>query len=83
MLSTCARALVEGMSTGPNSEMRRDAYAAVTAGILGFIIAVAILGFAGQWLWNNVIVELFSFAKPSRSIWLLVGLKFFVMLILG
>lgn len=83
MLNTCARALVEGMATGPNSEIRRDAYAAVTAGILGFIIAIAILGFVGQLLWNNVVVELFTFAKPSRSIYLLIGLKFFVMLIIG
>lgn len=81
MLSQCTRALVESMTTSGNSEIRRDAYAAVTASILAAVVAVFLIAFLGQWLWNNVIVELFTFAKPSRSIWMLIGLKFFVMLI--
>lgn len=83
MITECTRAVVEGLTTDARSDIRRDAYASVTASILGFIVAVVIIAFVGQWLWNTVIIELFSFARPSRSIWMLVGLKFFVMLILG
>ena len=81
MLTQCTRALVESMTTSGNSEVRRDAYAAVTSSILAVVASIFLIAFLGQWLWNNVIIELFTFAKPSRSIWMLIGLKFFVMLI--
>ena len=80
MLTQCTRALVESMTTSGNSEVRRDAYAAVTSSILAVVASIFLIAFLGQWLWNNVIIELFTFAKPSRSIWMLIGLRFFVML---
>jgi hypothetical protein len=33
-----------------------------------------ILLFAGEYLWNNVVVQLFTFAKPAKSIWQILGL---------
>ena len=82
MLTQCTRALVESMTTSGNSEVRRDAYAAVTSSILAVVTSIFLIAFLGQWLWNNVIIELFTFAKPSRSIWMLIGLKFFLVLIM-
>lgn len=70
------------MTTSGNSEVRRDAYAAVTSSILAVVASIFLIAFLGQWLWNNVIIELFTFAKPSRSIWMLIGLKFFLVLIM-
>lgn len=83
MIGTCTRAVVEAMTSNTTSDSRRESYAAVTAALLAFILAVVLIAFAGQWLWNAVIIELFSFAKPSRSVWMLVGLKLFVALILA
>jgi hypothetical protein len=80
MISSCSRALVEGLTMGASSEYRREAYSEVAAAIIALIVSITLLAFAGQWLWNNVMCELFTFAKPSRSIWLLVGLKFFILL---
>jgi hypothetical protein len=35
----------------------------------------------GKWLWNNVIIDLFTIAKPVRSIWQILGLMIFLALI--
>lgn len=83
MIGLATRAVVESMTTNMNSDIRRDAYAAVAAGILALLISFLIIAFAGQWLWNTVIIELFTFAKPSRSIWMLIGLKLFILLMLA
>lgn len=83
MIGTCTRAVVEAMTTNATSDSRRESYAAVTAALLAFVLAVVLIGFTGQWLWNNVIVELFTFARPSHSVWMLVGLKLFIALILA
>ena len=82
MIGTCTPAVVEAMTPNATSDSRRESYAAVTASLLASILAVVLIAFAGQWLWNTVIVELFTFARPSHSVWMLVGLKLFVALIL-
>ena len=81
MLSQCTRAIVESMTA--SSEVRREAYSAVTASILAMVVTIFLIAFLGQWLWNTVIIELFTFAKPSRSIWMLIGLRFFIMIMFG
>lgn len=83
MIGLATRAVVESMTTNMNSDIRREAYASVAAGILALLISFLIIAFAGQWLWNTVIIELFTFAKPSRSIWMLIGLKLFILLMLA
>jgi hypothetical protein len=40
-----------------------------------------LIAFVGKLLWNNVIVELFSFAKPAKSFWQVIGLMIFLALI--
>jgi hypothetical protein len=83
MLSECSRAVVESMtdmgSTGPAA--KRESYMDFVAVLLAFIVAVVILSFVGKLLWNGVIVELFSFAKPARNVWQILGLLVFVSLI--
>jgi hypothetical protein len=81
MFGVASRAVVESMTSSMDPSVRRDAYAEVAAAILALVISITVIAFAGQWLWNNVVVELFSIAKPSRSIWMLIGLKFFVLLL--
>jgi hypothetical protein len=60
---------------------RREAYMELIASILSFLIAVVIISFVGKWLWNNIIIDLFTFAKPVRNIWQILGLMIFLALI--
>jgi hypothetical protein len=64
-----------------SSEKRRDAYVDFVSFVLAFFVAIVILGFIGKWLWNEVVVDLFSFAKPARSFWQIIGLMLFVSLV--
>ncbi len=60
---------------------RRDVYMELVSSILAFLLAIAIVSLVGKWLWNNVIIELFSVAKPAKSIWQILGLMIFLSLI--
>ena len=81
LLQGASRAAVEGFASLGNAEYRRQAYMDFTSMAIAFVIAVVILGFVGKFLWNGVIVDLFSFAKPVRSVWQILGLMVFVSLI--
>jgi len=81
LLNVATRAAVEGFSGNDSSERRREAYVNFVSFMLAFIIAIVILGFLGKWLWNEVVVDLFSFAKPARSLWQIVGLMFFLSIV--
>jgi hypothetical protein len=50
------------------------------ASLLAFVVALVIVGLFGKLLWNNVVVELFTFAKPVRSVWQIIGLMIFLAL---
>ena len=78
-----ARALVQGFSDyGTGSDSSRDVYMDTLSVILAFVISLVILAFIGQLLWNNVVVDLFSFAKPAKSFLHILGLMVFVNLLL-
>lgn len=83
MLSQCSRAAVEAMtdmgSTGPTT--KKESYMDFIAALMAFIVAIVILSFIGKFLWNSIIVDLFSFAKPARSVWQILGLLAFISLI--
>lgn len=79
-IQSASRAAVEAFAdTAPN--MKREVYADSVATLLAFVIAFVILAFVGKLLWNNVVVDLFSFAKPARSFWQIIGLMIFINLI--
>ena len=82
MVLQCAcSAAIESFTDGKDSNKKRDAYVQFLSVLLAFLIALVILGFVGKLLWNSVIVELFSIAKPAKSFWQIVGLLIFLMLI--
>ena len=81
LINGATRAVVEGMSGSPQAEKSRDTYVELIAMLLAFFITLVILAFIGQLLWNNVIVDLFSFARPAKSVWQVRGLFIFVSLI--
>ena len=74
-------AAIEGMTNGKDSDRKRDAYVDFLAVLLAFILAFVILGFVGKLLWNSVVVELLTIAKPAKSFWQIVGFMIFVALI--
>jgi hypothetical protein len=79
-IQSACRAAVEGFAdTAPN--VKREVYADSVAVLLAFIVAFVIVAFVGKLLWNNVIIDLFSFAKPARSFWQIIGLMIFINLI--
>lgn len=80
MLKDLCRAGVEGMSDMSGSS-RHDMYKELVSSILALIISVAIVAFVGKWLWNSSVVELFTFARPVRSVWHIIGLMLFLALI--
>ena len=79
-IQSACRAAVEGfVDSAPNE--KREVYAAAIATVLSFFVALVIVAFVGKLLWNNIVVELFNFARPAKSIWSIVGLMIFVNLI--
>jgi hypothetical protein len=82
VLNAAVKAGVEGFLDRGNAEHRRRAYVEFATMFLVFILTLVILGFVGKYLWNGVIVDLFSFAKPARSVWQILGLMVFAGLIL-
>jgi hypothetical protein len=78
MLRDLCRAGVEGMTDMSGSNGRREIYKEVVAQILALVIAITIIAFIGKWLWNNSVAELFTFARPVRSVWQIIALMFFV-----
>jgi len=82
MLKDLCRAGIEGMSDMSGSTSgRREMYKEVIASILSLIIAILIVAFVGKWLWNNSVAELFTFARPVRSVWQIIALMLFISLI--
>jgi hypothetical protein len=82
LLSSAARAAVEGFtSTNQDPAKRKDIYTELLAILLAFVVSLVILGFVGQLLWNNVVMDLFTFVKPVRSVWQIIGLMIFLSLI--
>ena len=81
-INSAVRAGVEGFVGTNSSEKRREAYVDFVSITIALVIMIILMGFIGKWLWNNVIVDLFSFAKPARSFGQMVGLMVFSSLVI-
>jgi hypothetical protein len=82
MLKDLCRAGIEGMSDMPGSAAgRQQMYKELVVQILALVIAITIVSLVGKWLWNNSVVELFTFARPARSVWQIIALMLFLALI--
>ena len=67
--------------SGSGGNSRRELYKEVIASILALVIAILIVAFIGKWLWNTSIAELFTFVRPVRSVWQIIGLMLFIALL--
>ena len=80
-IRSASRALVESFQDSTSPVLKREVYADSVAVLLSFIIAFILVAFVGKLLWNNVVVDLFTFAKPARSFWQIIGLMIFINII--
>jgi hypothetical protein len=80
-IHSASRAVVEAFADGTNPGVKRTIYADSVAVLLSFVIAFVLVAFVGRLLWNGVVTELFTFAKPARSFWQIIGLMIFINII--
>ena len=79
MLKDLCKAGVEGMTDMSGS--KKQLYKDVVASILSLLISILIVAFIGKWLWNTTVAELFTFVRPVKSVWQIIGLMIFISLI--
>jgi hypothetical protein len=81
LVEAAVRCGVEGFVNPENSKEKKDSYVSLVSLIIAFTIALVILSLIGKLLWNGVVVELFTIARPAKSIWQILGLFVFVSLL--
>lgn len=81
MLRNAANAAVEGFLNG-NVDQKRQAYADFVAAVLAYIVAIILIALVGKYLWNGIVVDLVSIAKPAKSFWQILGLMIFISIML-
>lgn len=83
VVNAAMRALVEGFTNPSGSESHRQdpIYAEAIAVILTFFISIFLVSLLGLWLWNFSVVPLFEFARPAKSVFHILGLMVFLVLI--
>lgn len=82
VIGSASKALVQGFANPKDAKDARDGSVDLLVVLLAFFLSIALLSLVGKLLWNNVIVDLMSFARPARSIWQILGLYVFIALIL-
>jgi len=80
ILGAASKATVEGFVGATSSEHRRNSYVDFLSVVFAFILSLVILAFIGKYLWNNVVVDLISVAKPAKSFWQILGLMLLISL---
>lgn len=81
MLQDLCKAGIECMTDMPGSSTGRgEAYKNVVASLLSLMVAILIVSFAGKYLWNVSVVELFTIARPVQSVWQIIALMLLVSL---
>jgi len=74
------RAAVEGFSdTAPN--VKKEVYADAVASLLAFTLAFVLIAFVGKLMWNNIITELITVARPAKSFWQIIGIMIFIAIV--
>ena len=79
LLQRACYAAIDGFTDlgSGNTSKRREVYMELIASLLALALSIIIIAFIGKWLWNNVVVDLFTIAKPARNVWQIIGLMVF------
>jgi len=80
LFTAATRAGLESFVNPDSSQSVKQSSIEFVAVLLAFIIALVILSLIGKLLWNGIVVDLFSFARPAKSFWQILGLFVFVSL---
>jgi hypothetical protein len=73
--------VVQGFANPENSKEKKDGYVQLVVVLLSFVLSLVILSLIGKLLWNSVVVDLVSVARPAKSFWQILGLYVFVALV--
>ncbi len=77
-------AVANTVASDASSKMETQAsYVGLVSALLAFVVSILIIAFIGKWLWNTIVLDLFTIAKPARSVWQLIGLAIFVKLFMS
>ncbi len=77
-------AVVNTVASDASSKMETQAsYVGLVSALLAFVVSIMIIAFVGKWLWNTIVLDLFTIVKPARSVWQLIGLAIFVKLFMS
>lgn len=79
MLRDICKAGLSCVSSQPGPEQQMG-YKDLVASILAFILAIFIIAFIGKHVWNSVMPQLFTIARPVQSCWQIIGLLILVSL---
>jgi hypothetical protein len=69
--------IVQGFANPENSKEKKDGYVQLVIALLTFFLSLIILSLIGKLLWNSVVVDLLSVARPAKSFWQILGLYIF------
>jgi cytochrome b subunit of formate dehydrogenase len=61
--------------------VRNDVNKVALISFLTFVVVFFLLLVLGKTLWNSVLIQLFPFVKPAKSIWQILGLSVLIGLI--
>jgi hypothetical protein len=81
LLQTASNAVVQGFTNPQDTKQTKDGLTDLVVVLLAFFLALVLLSLVGKLLWNNIVVDLVSIARPARSVWQILGLFIFVALI--
>ena len=81
LLSQMSGAIVQGFTNPRESKETKDSMTDFLVVLLAFFLAIALLSLLGKFLWNGVVVELLTIAKPAKSFWQILDLFVFVALL--
>jgi len=70
-----------GCMTDMSGSNKKDMYKDVASSILALLLSILIVAFVGKYLWNSTVAELFTFVRPVRSVWQIIGLMIFISLL--
>jgi hypothetical protein len=79
VLQSLCQAGVESFADASGSG-KYKMYKELVATILSLVIAIIIIAMVGKFLWNTTVVELFTFVRPVRSEWQIIGLLLLISL---
>jgi hypothetical protein len=63
--------------------MMNESMMSLLGRVAAMVVAILLIALFGEFLWNNHITKLFSFAKTSKSVFDMIALYVFVRLVVG